>query len=117
MNLLTTRPEAVQICYDRQTGKPLGYAVVHFTDSAAAQHAMGILNNSQIDGRQIVVAPYRSRVSDPSAPKKPAPHRTPASAGTNEAFGVVLDLHKSATWMCAPPPQQRTVAPVKFGKR
>lgn len=91
----------VQICYHRQTGKPLGYAVVHFTDAACAQHAMNVLNNAQVDGRQIVVAPYRSRVSDPNAQKKATPHRSPSAPGTNESFGLILDLHKSATWMCA----------------
>jgi hypothetical protein len=62
---------------------------------------MSVLNNAQVDGRQIVVAPYRSRVSDPNARKKPTPLRSPSAAGANESFGLILDLHKSATWMCA----------------
>jgi RNA recognition motif. (a.k.a. RRM, RBD, or RNP domain) len=94
--------DVVQICYDRQTGKPLGYAVVHFTDALSAQQAIGALNSAVVDGRQIVVAPYRSRIADPNAPRQPAQRRAPASSpGLNEAFGAVLDLHKSATWMCA----------------
>lgn len=91
----------MQICYDRQTGKPLGYAVVHFTSAAAAQHAIDTLNNAEIDGRHIVVAPYRSRVSDPTQPRMPPVPRGPTVATANQSFGLILDLHKNATWMCA----------------
>ena len=77
--------------------------MVHFTDAVAAQHAMNALNNALLDGRQIVVAPYRSRVTDPNAPRQPPQRRsiTPGLGG-NEAFGAILDLHKNATWMCVP---------------
>lgn len=92
----------VQICYERETGKPLGYAVVHFTESAAAQNAINVLNNAQVDGRQIVVAPYRPRVGGQGDRPPPRRHPTgPAGPALDEAFGLVLDLHKHATWMCA----------------
>lgn len=90
---------AMQICYDRHTGKPLGYAVVHFDNPAAAQYAIDVLHNIEVDGRHIVVAPYRPRVGDPSAPKQ-AP-KGPGGPSADEAIALVMDLHKSATWMCA----------------
>lgn len=88
----------MQICYERHTGKPLGYAVVHFDNPAAAQYAIDMLHNVEVDGRHIVVAPYRPRVSDASGPK---PAARPASRpGVDEAVALVMDLHKNATWMC-----------------
>jgi RNA recognition motif-containing protein len=91
----------MQICYDRQTGKPLGYAVAHFTNAVSAQHAIDTLNNVEVDGRHIVVAPYRSRVSDPSQAKASAPNRAPAVGIGTQAHGLILNLHKDATWMYA----------------
>jgi hypothetical protein len=89
----------LQICYHRQTGKPLGYAVAHFTNALAAQHAIDTLNDVEVDGRHIVVAPYRSRVSDPTQAKAAAPSRAPAVSTGTQAHGLVLNLHKDATWM------------------
>eukprot|EP00892_Ulva_mutabilis_P006321 jgi/Ulvmu1/4060/UM019_0038.1 len=86
-----------KICYDRHTGKPLGYAVVHFDNPAAAQYAIDVLHNIEVDGRSIVVAPYRPRVGDPSAPKQPP--KAPGGPSADEAIALVMDLHKSATWM------------------
>jgi hypothetical protein len=88
----------LQICYERHTGKPLGYAVVHFDNPAAAQYAIDVLHNVEVDGRHIVVAPYRPRVSDASGPKPAA--RPPSRPGVDEAVALVMDLHKNATWMC-----------------
>lgn len=90
----------LQICYDRHTGKPLGYAVVHFDNPAAAQYAIDVLHNIEVDGRHIVVAPYRPRAGDPTAPKQPP--KPPGGPSADEAVALVMDLHKNATWMCAP---------------
>lgn len=88
----------VQICYERHTGKALGYAVVHFDNPAAAQYAIDMLHNAEVDGRHIVVAPYCPRVSDSSAPN--AWPRPPSRPAANEAVALVMDLNKNATWMC-----------------
>lgn len=90
---------AVQICYQRHTGKPLGYAVVHFDNPAAAQYAIDMLHNAEVDGRHIVVAPYRPRVSDATALK--ASPRPPSRPAANEAVALVMDLNTNATWMYA----------------
>lgn len=88
----------LQICYDRHTGKPLGYAVVHFDNPAAAQYAIDVLHNIEVDGRHIVVAPYRPRAGDPMAPRQPP--KPPGGPSADEAVALVMDLHKNATWMC-----------------
>jgi RNA recognition motif-containing protein len=87
----------VQICYERHTAKHLGYAVVHFDNPAAAQYAIDMLHNSKLHGRHIVVAPYRTKVRDASAPQV-SPQQSSPLVG-NEAVAVVLNLNKNATWM------------------
>ena len=91
----------LQICYARQTGKPLGYAVVHFDNQAAAQYAIDVLHNAEVDGRHIVVAPYRPRVSDGFAPNAAARPSGPTRPTANGAVALVMDLNKNATWMHA----------------
>jgi RNA recognition motif-containing protein len=90
----------LQICYDRNTGKPLGYAVVHFDNAAAAQRAIDTVHNLEVEGRNIVVAPYRPKISDSFGPK-PMSSRPANFRHIEEYTAVVLNLHVDATWMCA----------------
>jgi RNA recognition motif-containing protein len=89
----------VQICYEQQTGKHLGYAVSHFENPAAAQFATDMLQNFQLRGRNIVVAPYKKKARNaaaqltfPSQCSQFAPY---------EAFAVVTNLRKDVKWMYA----------------
>ncbi|CAL2027772.1 hypothetical protein CAEBREN_23840 [Caenorhabditis brenneri] len=45
----------VRIVYDRETGRPRGFAFVEFADEAAAQRAVQELNGADFNGRQLRV--------------------------------------------------------------
>jgi RNA recognition motif-containing protein len=87
----------MQMCYERHTAKHLGYAIAHFDNPAAAQYAINMLHNSKLHGRHIVVAPYKTKVRDASAPQA-----MPAQSSPREAKGavaLVMNLSKNTTWM------------------
>jgi RNA recognition motif-containing protein len=97
LDALVTCFYGVQICYERQTAKHLGYAVSHFDNPAAAQFAIDMLHNFKLHGRNIVVAPYRTKARDAAA-RQAAPLQCSQFAA-NEAVAVVMNLSKSAKWM------------------
>jgi RNA recognition motif-containing protein len=87
----------MQICYERRTGKHLGYAVSHFEDPAAAQFAIDMLHNFKLGGRNIVVAPYQKKAMD-AATRHPSPLQC-SQIAVNSAVAVVMNLSPDATWM------------------
>ena len=48
---------SVKIVCDRETGRSKGYGFVERPDDSEANTAIATLNNSQLDGREIVVKP------------------------------------------------------------
>ncbi|MDQ7826996.1 MAG: RNA-binding protein [Candidatus Eremiobacteraeota bacterium] len=51
----------VSIITDRETGRPKGFGFVEMTTEEEAQKAIQMLNNTQMDGRTIVVNEARPR--------------------------------------------------------
>src|SRR5215831_253408 len=47
--------ERVSLITDRDTGRSRGFAFVEMPDSSAAERAIGELNGSELDGRQVKV--------------------------------------------------------------
>ncbi|CAP36100.1 Protein CBG18686 [Caenorhabditis briggsae] len=45
----------VRIVFDRETGRPRGFAFVEFTDEAGAQRAVEQLNGASFNGRNLRV--------------------------------------------------------------
>lgn len=62
----------VNIVHDRQTGRSKGYGFVEMPNDEEANRAMAFLNNSQLDGREIVVKPANPKPSG----GKPEPSTT-----------------------------------------
>jgi hypothetical protein len=87
----------MQICYERRTGKHLGYAVSHFENPAAAQYAIDMLHNFNLRGRNIVVAPYQKITRDAAA-LHPSPLQC-SQIAADSAIAVVMNLSADATWM------------------
>ncbi len=57
--------ESVKIIMDKFTGKSKGYGFVEMADEDAGQQAIEALNDSEIDGRTIVVKKAEPRESRP----------------------------------------------------
>ncbi len=53
--------DSVKIIFDRDTGNSKGYGFVEMPDSSEGEKAIAALNESEIDGRNIVVKEARPR--------------------------------------------------------
>jgi len=53
--------ESVKIIFDRDTGRSKGFGFVEMPDTAEGQSAIDALNESELDGRTIVVKEARPR--------------------------------------------------------
>jgi len=53
--------ESVKIIFDRDTGRSKGFGFVEMPDTAEGQSAIDALNESDLDGRTIVVKEARPR--------------------------------------------------------
>jgi len=53
--------DSVKIIFDRDTGRSKGFGFVEMSDSAEGQAAIDALNESELDGRTIVVKVARPR--------------------------------------------------------
>ena len=51
--------EKATIIFDRSTGQSKGFGFVEMSTEEEAQAAINALNNSEVDGRQIVASPAR----------------------------------------------------------
>jgi len=58
---------SAKVIMDRETGRSKGFGFVEFDDDAAAKAAMDKLNNSDIQGRTIVVS--EARPLEPRPPR------------------------------------------------
>lgn len=54
---------SVKIVRDRDTGRSKGYGFVEMPNEEEGNRAMEALNNSQLDGREIVVKPANAKPS------------------------------------------------------
>jgi RNA recognition motif-containing protein len=85
--------DKVNICTDRDTGRPKGFAFVEVGSTADAEEAIRVLHGTELRGRAIVVnfavekprgtPPTPRNVPRPSSEKKPdrKPHGTPDRGG------------------------------------
>ncbi len=53
--------ESVKIIFDRDTGRSKGFGFVEMPDSGEGQSAIDALNDTELDGRSIVVKEARPR--------------------------------------------------------
>lgn len=53
--------ERVNICTDRDTGQPRGFAFVEMTDESAASHAIAAINGKDLGGRMLTVNEARPK--------------------------------------------------------
>lgn len=53
--------ESVKIIFDRETGRSKGFGFVEMPDSGEGQSAIDALNETELDGRTIVVKEARPR--------------------------------------------------------
>jgi len=60
---------SIKIIKDKFTGSPKGFAFVEMENQSDADQAISKLNNSNLEGRQIVVNPSRPREQN-AAPRK-----------------------------------------------
>jgi nucleolin len=70
------RVEAVEIIYDRATGKSRGFGFVTLADNAENQTATSVLNGLRMNGRPLTVnqaTPFRARSEQGTREGKPAP--------------------------------------------
>ena len=58
---------SAKVIMDRETGRSKGFGFVEFEDDAAAKAAIDKLNNSDVQGRTIVVS--EARPLEPRAPR------------------------------------------------
>jgi len=58
---------SAKVIMDRETGRSKGFGFVEFDDDAAAKAAIDKLNNSDVQGRTIVVS--EARPLEPRAPR------------------------------------------------
>jgi cold-inducible RNA-binding protein len=58
--------ESARVITDRETGRSKGFGFVEYTSDAEAEAAIKALNNTEIDGRRIVV-----NEAKPMAPRPP----------------------------------------------
>jgi nucleolin len=49
------RVEAVELIYDRTTGKPRGFGFVNLSDESDLQKAIALMNGQRMDGRMLMV--------------------------------------------------------------
>jgi RNA recognition motif-containing protein len=49
------RVEAVELIYDRTTGKPRGFGFVNLSDESDVQKAIALMNGRRMDGRVLTV--------------------------------------------------------------
>ena len=52
---------SVKIVHDRETGRSKGYGFVEMPNDEEANRAIAFLNNSQLDGREIIVNPANAK--------------------------------------------------------
>jgi RNA recognition motif-containing protein len=57
---------SADVIFERDTNRSKGFGFVEFEDQAAAQAAMNALNNTEFEGRTIVVSEARPREDRPS---------------------------------------------------
>lgn len=62
--------EKVAVIMDRETNRPRGIAFVEMTDEDAAQKAIKELNETELDGRKIIVNTARERDDRPRQPRQ-----------------------------------------------
>ena len=53
--------DSAKIIFDRDTGRSKGFGFVEMSDDDAAREAIASLNDSEVDGRQIVVKEAEDR--------------------------------------------------------
>jgi cold-inducible RNA-binding protein len=70
---------SAKVIYDRETNRSKGFGFVEFDDDAAAKKAIDSLNNSEIQGRTIVVNEAR--------PQEPRPRRDFGGGGQGGGGG------------------------------
>jgi len=67
---------SAKVIFDKETGNSKGYGFVEMKNDEEAQAAINALNETEVDGKQIVVKQARPRESSP-APRKNFQRRSP----------------------------------------
>jgi RNA recognition motif-containing protein len=63
---------SAKIVRDRDTGRSKGYGFVEMPDNEEANKAIEGLNNTQLDGREIVVKPANPKPAGEATPQPPS---------------------------------------------